>query len=149
MAFFTRPRFNIPPLPADDVWGLASVLLWLNMKYLSNFLSSWSTKFFLLRLQDMWPADEDPSVSHFQKHLCGNDTPEHTRYAVTDDSPAVQFLFGEDDFQTISLNFWVTSVCAYKKLEDGNKSRFGQIHCTVTYFIVLFLEGNKKTLPAF
>lgn len=25
MAFFTRPRFNIPPLPADDVWALVSV----------------------------------------------------------------------------------------------------------------------------
>lgn len=50
MAFFTRPRFNIPPLPADDVWELVSVM-WLNMKYLcffffSFFLSSWSTKIF-------------------------------------------------------------------------------------------------------
>lgn len=26
MAFFTRPRFNIPPLPADDVWVQGSIL---------------------------------------------------------------------------------------------------------------------------
>lgn len=39
MAFFTRPRFNIPPLPADDVWWCFCDII---MKYLSYFLSSWS-----------------------------------------------------------------------------------------------------------
>lgn len=57
-------------------------------------------------------------------------------------------FFEESDFRTISLSapVWLSSVCAYKRLEDGNKSQFEQIHCTVTYFIVLFLEGNKKEL---
>lgn len=109
-----------------------------------GFLSSWSTKFCLL--QEAWPADEDASFfrSIFSCFFFTN------MNSVTDNSPTGQF--SSSFFIKLYSNPLIFSCMSYfclclQKAEDGNKSQFGHIHCTVTYFIVLFLEGNKM-LPA-
>lgn len=69
---------------------------------------------------------------------------EHTPDTVTGGSAAAPFLRGERRGGGHTFSVRSPARCASIVAEDGNKSRLGQTHCTVTYFIVLFLEGNWK-----
>lgn len=122
-------------------WCMRAYIMWLNMKYLSKMFWTHVLQSSFYRGQ----GDTQMMLKIIRFHIFRSVyiyKHEHTR------EHGCSFPFWGTPFirkQYLFTPVQVTSVvCAYKRLEDGNKSRFGQIHCTVTYFIVLFLEGNLK-----
>lgn len=129
-------------------------IMWLNMKYCSNFLSSWSTKFFLPRTRAGWHADdvEDYKVSHFQMCLCGYYKHEHSRHAVIDNSAAVHFLSGEDAFhkKTVSLYSCLSYFCCLCLQKAGRREQksvwTNSLYCNLFYSTFPWRKLKKRFL---
>ena len=80
--------------------------------------------------------------------MCGSYAHTHTNIII--DNLSFPFL-GKMPIKKIIYLYipvrFISDVCL-EKAGRREQLQLRQIHCTVTYFIVLFLEGNK-TLPAF